>query len=157
MMSRVSSLALLLFALAPALFAKGVPELVVITGPTAREPIEIKNPAELQRLSPWAGRFVDWQQPVVESPACGAEYDVRIFMRWKERHSAYDRGPLRLVYGFGYCRNAQGGAGFIFLPGRNDRYGPENMSTMLRTGRDGRWQHASAEWETLMRERLNAR
>ncbi len=134
--------------------AKGLPDLITITGPGLSQAVEITNPEILKQFSPWGGEFADWNHGTLEEAHCsGQQYDAHFFMKWEGRHSDYDHGDLPLVYVVRYCRGLAGSSGFIHLPGQGDKFYRLNIFTIYRKGIDGKWLYASKAWDALM-ERL---
>ena len=132
----------LLVLVAPLAYAKGNPDLIVLSGHGLAQPVEVNDAKAIEPFSPFGGAYIDWQKPITQSPVCGAEYEAQIFMQrrpwWTPRNSPYNRGDLEMMYGFRYCEDPKGGPGYIFLPGKNDKYGAENRGTILLDGQDGR-------------------
>jgi hypothetical protein len=46
------------------------------------------------------------------------------------------------------------GQAYVYLPGRGEEPYRRNISTILRTGQDGHWHHASAEWSAAIQPYL---
>ena len=141
---------ILLFVTLPVL-AKGRIERVVITGPGLDKPLEVSDPAVLQKLNPWFGKFVGDKGQAPAPKADDSTYEVRFYMRWPQRHSEFDLGELKLIYNVSYRPGAEGETGRIYFPGSGYKY-YVNAGTILRDGIDGTWQWASAEWDETMRQ-----
>lgn len=136
----------------PAAHAKGSPNLIVISDGGLTKPVEITDAAALKAFDPWFGQFADWKHNVVSEPACSRQsYQVVFYMKWPGRKSALDLGDLKAIYVVRYC--FAHGAGFVYLPAR-DEAPRVNMATILRDGRDGTWNRATPEWDSLMRKAL---
>jgi len=147
-----------LFLYAPAVDAKGSPDKIIVTRGGLVRPVEITERETLQGFDPWMGRFIDWSKGPVGSPIAGSSdqaqiYEVFFYMKWKGRHSRFDRGNLKLIYSFRYCPGRVGEAGLIYLPGKDDKY-HVNSGTIWREGDDGKWHQASAAWDALMKRAL---
>ncbi|MFN2529730.1 MAG: hypothetical protein ABR555_00385 [Pyrinomonadaceae bacterium] len=140
----------LLFLSLPA-FPKGRVELVVIKGPYLDKPIEITDPATLQKLNPWFGKFVSDKGLAPAPNTDSGSYELLFYMHWPQRHSQLDRGDLKLVYNVNYFPGVDDGTGRIYFPGKGDKY-YVNAGTILREGIDGTWQWASTDWEQTMRQ-----
>jgi len=131
-------------------YAKGSPDKIVITGVGLERPIEIINRETLKSFDPWNGQFVDWTrgplgEPQDQKKCC----EVRFYMKWEGRHSAYDRRNLKLIYTVEYCAGHNGESGSVYLPGKDDKYSV-NEGTIWRKDDDGKWHRASREWDQLM-------
>lgn len=140
---------LALFATVP-VFAKGRVERIVITGPGLDKPIEVSDPAILQKLNPWFGKLVGVKGQAPPPKASDSTYEVLFYMRSPDRHSELDRGELKLIYHVNYRPGAVGESGRIYFPGRDEKY-HVNAATILRDGIDGTWQWASVDWDETMR------
>jgi hypothetical protein len=66
----------LLVLVAPLAYAKGNPDLIVLIGRGLAQPVEVKDVKAIEPFSVFGGAFIDWQKPMIESPACGAEYEA---------------------------------------------------------------------------------
>lgn len=141
---------MLLFVSLP-IFAKGRIEKVVITGAGLDKPVEVSDPAVLQKLNPWFGKFVGDKGKAPAPRADDPTYEVLFYMRWPQRHSELDRGELKLIYHVSYHPGVEGETGRIYFPGSDDKY-HVNAGTILRAGIDGTWQWASVEWDGTMRQ-----
>ena len=131
-------------------YAKGSPDKIVITGSGLERPIEIIDRETLKSFDPWNGQFVDWTKgPVGEPQDQNKCYEVRFYMKWEGRHSAYDRGVLKLIYSMKYCRRGNNDPGAVYLPGKDDKFSV-NEGTIWRKDDDGKWHRASREWDQLM-------
>src|SRR5436309_2277838 len=135
--------------------AKGSPDLIVIRGGGLAKPIEITDREVLKKFDPWLGQFIDWKSGIISEPASTTRcFDVSFFRRWPSRHSKYDRGDLKLIYGLKYCPSARSEAGEIYLPGRGELF-TINIGTIIRDGDDGKWHRASAAWENSVKGLLS--
>jgi len=152
-MKHVSSallIALSLLIWSSSAYSKGSPDKIVITGSGLERPIEIIDRETLKSFDPWNGQFVDWTKgPLVEPPDQNTCYEVRFYMKWEGRHSAYDRGNLKLIYVVQYCAGRHGESGSVYLPGKDDKYAV-NAGTIWRKDDDGKWHRASRVWDQLM-------
>ena len=145
----VAAVMLLLVSLP--VFAKGRIERIVITGPGLDKPVDVSDPAILQKLNPWFGNFVGDKGQAPAPKADDSTYEVLFYMRWPQRHSEFDLGELKLIYHVTYHPGAEAETGRIYFPGSNDKY-HVNTGTILRDGIDGTWQWASVGWEETMRQ-----
>lgn len=145
----VAAVMLLLVSLP--VFAKGRIERIVITGPGLDKPVEVSDPAILQKLNPWFGKFSGDKGQAPAPKADDSTYEVLFYMRWPQRHSEFDLGELKLIYHVTYHPGADAETGRIYFPGSNDKY-HVNAGTILRDGIDGTWQWASDGWEETMRQ-----
>jgi len=166
--------------LSPAAYSKGSPDKILIKGEGLTHAIEITDRETLKSFDPWVGQFIDWTRQRLSGPVdkehtykavdltTGQECswkivepakqdhccDVFFYMKWKGRHSTYDRGSLKMIYRVRYCADSEGAPGYVYLPGRDDKWNTVNGGTILRDGHDGRWHYASASWDALMHNAL---
>src|SRR5882672_12668658 len=117
-------------------YAKGPVDEIVIQGSGLGHTIEIRDRKMLEALDPWNGGFFDLQRGPVTAPSDrGPVYEVLFYMKWKGRHSNFDRGNLKLIYNVLYRPGSDGGAGYIYLPGKDDKYSV-NLGTIIRENDD---------------------
>lgn len=132
-------------------YAKGTIDEIVIMGNGLGRGIEIRDGQALAGLDPWTGGFIDWKRGPVASPSDrGPSFEILFYMKWKGRHSNFDRGDLKLIYDVRYHPGSEGGPGYVYLPGRDDKYSV-NMGTIVRENDDGKWHQASARLESLIK------
>jgi hypothetical protein len=147
------SVTFLLLVIPAQVFAKGATVKITINGADLKSPIEITDPEVLTKFQVWsgpgtsafnpnAGGFViDWSQAVAEPPKGLQRYEV----------SFYAKLPTeRLVYVVFYEYDPVTGRGFVYLPGRKDKWYGLNVSTIYH-GVEGRWFRASSPWEVIAR------
>jgi len=144
-----------LAALVPFADAKGLPDLILLSGGRFAHAIEITDRSTLNGFSPWGGQFAAWNLGAVSAPCSARSFDTLFYMKqWPQRRSRYDRGSLKMVYGTRYCQD--GNSGYVYLPGRGEQYFDENNGTMMLPEYEGHWYHASAAWQALMTRLLEA-
>jgi hypothetical protein len=155
MMKQIVSLliiCLIQIGCASAVYSKGVPDKVIIKGGALRQPIEITSREVLKGYDPFIGQFIDWSKGVVAAPPSeDASYEVFFYMRWKERHSKYDLGDLKMIYSVRYVPGRGNAPGYIYLPGKDDDRYSINIGTIIRDGDDGKWHQASPAWDKLIK------
>jgi hypothetical protein len=125
------------------------PDMILISGGELPHSIEVTDPGLLVSLDPWAGPFVDWDRPAAGG-RCSWEYEVLYFKRGIEQPTPYDRGDLRMIYGFRYCLDEDGGPGFVHLSGRNDKFGPENIRVVWDGKQAGKWHPSTPAWNAFI-------
>ena len=162
--------ALLAALMTASLSAKGETTRISIAGPTLPSPIHLIDRLAVARFSVWSGAgtfvrvsgvetegtegfIIDWTAPVVAPPPGSPRYEVSFFAANTRDDCAVDAG--RLVYVVTYERDPAGGRGFVYLPGRNDRWYATNVGSILRGGgREGSWFRATQEWDEFVRPLL---
>jgi hypothetical protein len=146
---------LLLLAGVPFASCKGSPALIVISGGSLAQPIEITDSDSLKAFDPWMGQFADWQQKALtDAPCFRRSFEVLFYLKWPGRDSALDRGPLQMIYATRYCSTDS--TGYVYLPGRGEPQYLRNIGTIIRGAADGKWHPATAAWDSLMRSALAA-
>lgn len=136
-------LLLTLSAIQPAL-AKGPAAKITVTGPGLSGPVEITETEILEDFSPWSTAFVDKQRgPLTEPPETRPVYEVTFYIPEAD-------GEPRLAYVVQYALDPLGEQGYIYLPGRGEKWYTLNVSTILLDGLDGKWHHASASWDAAI-------
>jgi hypothetical protein len=142
---------LLSLSLLASAYGKGKVDELVIKGGGLERPIEVRDRQMLAGLDPWMGGFIDWKSgPVAASSAPGPAYEILFYMRWRGRHSSFDRGQLKLIYDVRYRPGTAGEPGYVYLPGSDDRYSV-NLGTIIREDDDGKWHRASVSLDSLIK------
>lgn len=150
-MRNLLSILLLGFSFLGSAYAKGPVDEIVIKGGGLVRAREIRDRQALAGLDPWSGGFFDWKRGPVAAPSDQEPtYEILFYMKWKERHSNFDRGDLRLIYDVRYHPGSEGGPGYVYLPDRDDKYSV-NMGTIIRENDDGKWHRASANLDSLIK------
>jgi len=106
------------------------------------ESIEITDPAVLALSNVFAGAFIG--APASEPGDGLTRYTVTFDIQTLQ-------GVKADAYVVEFCVDEMTGEGFVYLPGRDDPPYRRNVSTILRTGRDGMWHHAAPEWSDAIR------
>ena len=126
-----------------------MPDMILISGGELKHPVEITDPALLQQFDPWTAGFVDWERPI-SGGDLGWEYEIVYFKRGIESTTPYDRDGLTMIYGMRYCIDKDGGPGSVFLAGRDDKFGPENVRMVWDGTYAGRWSRSTTAWHSLI-------
>lgn len=133
-------------------YSKGAPDKIVMRGDRLAQPVEMTDREILKGFDVYSGQFIDWKKGLVAAPPNqDIAYEVFFYMKWKERHSKYDQGNLKLIYSVRYVPGRDGAPGYVYLPGRDDDRYSINISTIIREGDDGKWHQASPAWDALMK------
>ena len=124
--------------LAGAALAKAPTTRILVDGGGLKKTIEITSPAILQMSNVWFGRMFDEAKPALTSaPPGGTRFRLQFFAN-------FGRGEQK-VYTLIYEPDPHG-AGYLFLP-KDD----PNQGSILRHGRDGKWNYAAPQWESLIK------
>lgn len=119
---------------------------ITISGGELNRPIEIKDRDALALSDVWGGQFLDVSKAAESEPPKGLHaYEVSFFVKLSEH-------DVRKKY-VAYYYPDKGKQGFLYLPGNGDDYWL-NVGTLVRKGRDGKWNYASPEWEASIKRIL---
>ena len=150
---------LILAAIPASLFAKGEIVRISIRGIDLKTPIEITDLKDLKDVdvNVWAGPgvrvngkeqtegfIIDWPRGVVaERPSGLRHYEVSFYAKFEE---------VRLVYVVFYDYNPSAEQGYVYLPGKGDKWLNLNCGTICRGDEfEGNWFHATRAWENSVR------
>jgi len=129
------------FAMPQLSAAKALTVKIVISGGKLADPIEITDKHVLAASDIWIGSFLDTTRPPLEDPPVDIQrYEVIFYVK-------YRRDDIRKAYAVYYCPSRAAEPGLIYLPGKGDPWQDLNWGTIVRDGRDGKWNYASAIWE----------
>jgi len=150
----VSIIVLVSVCVVPA-YAKGSPDQIVITGGGVS--LKITDQETLRKFDPWNGQFINWTSGQLSPPDDkGESYEVLFYMKWPGRRSDYDQGALKMIYAVRYLAGRDGTPGYVYLPGKGEKFCRYNTGTISREQDDGKWHRASAEWDAAMKRLLTA-
>jgi len=136
-------------------YAKGSPDQIVVTGSSVS--LKITDRETLRKFDPWSGQFINWTSGELSPPNDkGQSYEVLFYMKWPGRRTDYDQGDLKMIYAVRYIAGRDGSPGYIYLPGKGEKYYSYNTGTIWRKQDDGRWHRASAEWDAVMKRLITA-
>ena len=139
------------------LLAKSATTKIVIDGADLTKPIEITDPRVLTNFNVWTGPgtssnapgfnanapgfIIDWSQgPVRKPPEFLRRYQV-----------SFHAGPNeQLVYVVYYAFSSSAQQGYVYLPGKSDKWAELNGRTIFN-GVEGNWFHAWSTWERVAR------
>jgi hypothetical protein len=114
---------------------------ITASSPAARQPIEITDRSVLLLSNVFAGSFIGAPADAPDSTL--TRYTISFDVQWPGEVKAE-------AYVVQYCVDKATGQGYVYLPGRGDPSHARNISTILRTGQDGKWHRASAEWSAAI-------
>jgi len=147
------SAVLLSLTAAPAAYAKGPVDKIVIAGPGLAASIEITDAADLSGFNPWSRTFIAWNRGLVAEPPSIEETYAVSFLKKGGRE-------LSLIYMLHYAPGPSGGPGYIYIPGPDEPWYWLNIGTISTGSSDrwnpnGKWQYATVQWDALMLRALN--
>ena len=140
------ALALAALLAAPAL-AKSPPDKLVLEGPGLATALAITDPAALVGFSPWDRGFIAWARGPITTPPTEQPYTVSFFLGGRK------------IYVVHYVPGPAGRPGAIYIPGPGDSDYQLNIGTIMgassdRWGPEGKWQYATANWDTVLQRAL---
>lgn len=147
--SFVSSLAVLLLStlLPQPASAKAPTVKITISGGSLTRAFDVTDPQILDISHAWGETFLDQsRQPLDEAPQGGRPYEVSFYSL-----IADELRKTCVVY---YYPGAAADQGLVYLPGKGAVWGL-NVGTVLREGRDGKWNYAFPRWDALMKAAIS--
>jgi hypothetical protein len=147
----------------PNLFAKAHTCKITISGADLKAPIVITEPGVLENFNVWSGVgtsstsggvtrqgsrgfIIDWPLgSVTQRPRGLSSYEVSFYAKLPEE---------RIIYVVRYEYDPASGKGFVYLPGKTDKWYRTNVSSILR-GVEGKWFFSNAEWERFASSLIN--
>jgi hypothetical protein len=148
-------LALLLIVGIPAsLSAKGRTVRITIKGADLKSPIEITDSTILANFNVWTGPgtssneskglIVDWSQGTISPPPKGLPlYEVFFYADFRSQEE-------KQVYVVSYEYDPSTRRGYVYLPGKGDKWWRLNVSSIFRS-LEGNWFSAWSAWEDVAR------
>lgn len=110
---------------------------LTISGESLSGDLIVEDRTLLDQSNVYRGSFIG-------APAADAD------PRWPRYRVAFDvqtlDGVKRNAYVVYLAADPATGHGLVYLPGEGDAEYRANISTILRTGRDGAWHHATPAW-----------
>jgi hypothetical protein len=130
----------ILFRIPQAASAEAPTSKLVIGGEGLTKPLELTDPRILQVSKIWSygdDSFLDYSRnPAKKSPCSLHAYEVSFYVKSEENE-------IKKMYVVRYCPNPVG-QGYIYLPGDKDAWGAGNKGSIIRAGRDGKWNYVSS-------------
>ena len=118
---------------------------ITVTGGQLTTTLEVMDPRALDfKVGPWGGGFLDMSKGIANPPPARERYEV----------SFYNRVPngLRKFYVVYFCPGHGNQQGYVYTPGKGEKWYSLNVSTIIRGGQfEGKWRYASREWEALIK------
>ena len=145
---------LLLIGIPASLSAKGRTVRIIIRGTDLKTPIEITDPTVLANFNVWTGPgtssneskgfIVDWSRGVIPAPPKGLRlYEVFFCADF----GSHEEKP---VYVVSYEFDPSTRRGYLYLPGKGDKWWQLNVGTIFRS-LEGNWFSAWSVWEDVAR------
>lgn len=142
------ALVVLLSAAPSRLFAKGQTTKIVIEGPDLSKPIVMTDRKILANFDVWAGPGTSTNEPdgfiIHWSQGATAEPSKELPRYQASFYTDDQKGPSYVVY---YRYDPSTKSGYVYLPGRADKWYWVNMGSIAR-GIEGNWFHARASWDS---------
>ena|ERR1700693_167662 len=142
---------LLTLTVSTRLLAKASTSKITISGADLKTPIEINDTKVLTNFSVWTGSgtspadqqglIIDWSPGPVREPSDSLpKYQVTFYA---------DTPPNeRIIYVVYYVFNPVIGHGYVYLPGKSDKWYRLNTFSIFR-GEEGKWFPAWSVWESV--------
>jgi len=139
---------------------ESVVDKIVISGGPLQQPVEITDSAQINKLDPWTGMFVDWKIPARMGP-CNWEYEVTYLKRGngfqKSKPKTTDDHPgFRLIYGLRYCMGNGEEPGYVHLAGYTDKFWDQNVHVVWDGTQAGEWHPSTLEWKEFIQREVDA-
>ena len=134
--------------------AQARPDMIMISGGELQHPVQVTEPELLEALSPWTGKFVDWEQPAAAGP-CNWEYEITYFKDSVGLKTRYDTDRYRMIYGLRYCFGNGDQPGYVHLAGRTDKFWAENIRSVWDGDQAGEWHPSTLEWKAFIRKEVD--
>jgi len=134
--------------------AQANPDMIMVSGGELQHPVQITDPELLEALSPWTGKFVDWEQPAASGP-CNWEYEITYFKDGVGLKTRYDTDRFRMIYGLRYCFGNGDHPGYVHLAGRTDKFWAENVHSVWDGDQAGEWHPSTLEWKAFIRREVD--
>jgi len=117
-----------------------------IAGSELAAPLQIADPAIVNRFSIWGSPGIDWSRGLVSAPRNVERYTVTFHQAGREPMHEWHRRYIVI-----YAIDADTGQGYVYLPGPEDgEVYKRNVFSIVRDV-EGNWFHASQEWEESVR------
>jgi hypothetical protein len=141
-----------LIGIPASLSAKGRTVRIIIRGTDLRTPIEITDPTVLANFNVWTGPgtssnksrglIVDWSRGAIPAPPKGLPlYEVFFY-------ADFGSPEKKPVYVVSYEFDPSTRRGYVYLPGRGDKWWQLNVGSIFR-GLEGNWFSAWIVWEDV--------
>lgn len=117
---------------------------ITVSGRNLARTIQITDAKALYLSNAWGTTFLDISKPpLVAAPNVSSTYEVTFY-------SEIGTNDIRKTCVFFYSPNPPAKQGVVYLPGKGSLWAL-NAGTVIRQGRDGKWNYASPDWEALIK------
>ena len=151
--------------LSTTLAAKGSTSRITISGGDLASSLEIRDPSIVKQFQIWTGPgtqtcvggrancvegtegfIVNWPAgTVVERPSGLQRYEISFFVVDERLPGQTHHEELAYVVWYEY--DPAGSQGFVYLPGKGDRWHELNGGSIYRGGPEGHWFRATRAWQ----------
>lgn len=136
--------ALFLFGISSIAWAKIPTVKLTVSGGGLPRTITITDPKVLAASNIWVGTFVDDSRPTIKEPPVGLRrYTVSFY-------TGLSGGKARKAYVVTYSPDSATHRGYVYLLGKGDADHVRNWGSIMRPGRDGKWNYASPRWTSML-------
>ena len=141
---------LLTLTVSSRLLAKASTSKITISGADLKTPVEINDTKVLTNFNVWTGSgtntadhqglIIDWSRGPVREPSNSLpRYQVTFYASTPNE---------RIIYVVYYVFNPIAGHGYVYLPGKSDKWYGLNTFSIFR-GEEGKWFFAWSVWESV--------
>jgi DNA-binding beta-propeller fold protein YncE len=121
---------------------------ITVSGGGLKRTITVTDPRILDLSHAWGETFLDTSRPPIdESPQGPWPYEVSLY-------SLIGENDVRKTCVLYYYPANSTAAGLIYLPSSSSAVWELNVGTVLRQGRDGKWNYAAPAWDALMKSEI---
>jgi hypothetical protein len=121
---------------------------ITVSGGSLATTINVTDARILNLSHAWGDSFLDTSRPPIDQAPQGPwPYEVSFY-------SLIGENDVRKTCVLYYYPNNSTDPGLIYLPSSRSAVWALNVGTVLRRGRDGKWNYASRNWGTLMKSAI---
>jgi DNA-binding beta-propeller fold protein YncE len=121
---------------------------ITVSGAGLARTISVTDPRILNLSHAWGETFLDTSRPAInESPHGSWPYEVSFY-------SLIGENDVRKTCVLYYYPSNSTDPGLIYLPSSRSAVWELNVGTVVRRGRDGKWNYAAPAWDALMKSTI---
>ena len=122
---------------------------ITVSGGSLATTISVTDAHILYLSHAWGDSFVDTSQPPIDQSPQRPSWPYEVSF-----YSLIAENDVRKTCVLYYYPSNSTDPGLIYLPGNRSAVWALNVGTVLRPGRDGKWNYASRNWDTLMKSAI---
>ena len=121
---------------------------ITVSGGSLATTINVTHARILELSHAWGDSFLDTSRPPIDQAPQGPwPYEVSFY-------SLIGENDVRKTCVLYYYPSHSTDLGLVYLPGNRSAVWALNVGTVLRRGRDGKWNYASPAWDTSMKSTI---